>query len=137
MLQNKPKREYRLEGSIFNYAIYAMIHPKVIKQWEKRPDAYACATGVILSQNERESVFQGAVTLVFIQTIMIGLVIQELYESTPIVVANEFKILIPRIIACFFMHANLQGEIKSGLRTMKYVVYHPFSFRTFDPDYYE
>ena len=32
------------------------------------------------------------------------------------------------------MHANLQGEIKNGLRTMKYVVQHPFSFRKFDPD---
>jgi len=84
-----------------------MIHPKVINQWNRRPDAHACATGVSLSQNERESVFQGAVTLVFIQTLMIGLVIQELYESTPIVVASEFTILIPRIIACFFMHANL------------------------------
>lgn len=37
---------------------------------------------------------------------MLGLVLAELatYEIVP---ADEFTILIPRIIACFFMHANL------------------------------
>jgi len=63
MLLEKPKKEYRLEGSIFNYAIYALIHPDVIKNW---PQDGSCATGVTLSMNERESVFQGACTLVFI-----------------------------------------------------------------------
>lgn len=33
LLIDKPKREYSLEGSIFNYAVYALINPEVIKQW--------------------------------------------------------------------------------------------------------
>lgn len=60
-------------------------------------------------------------------------------EKDTVKAPDSFTILVPRIIASFFMHAALQGEIKNGLRTMKYVVYHPFSFRKFDPskDYSE
>jgi len=134
MLIEKPKRDLRLEGSIYNYAVYAMIHPNVIKMW---PQNQGFATGVTLSLNERESVFQGAVALVIIQVIMISLVIWEMFNSIKIVPPADFVIMIPRIIASFFMHANLQGEIKNGLRTMKYVVHHPFAFRKFDPDYDE
>lgn len=63
---------------------------------------------------------------------MIGLVISELM-TTKIVPPESFTILIPRMIASFFMHANLQAEIKNGLRTMKYVACHPYMFRKFDP----
>lgn len=89
-----------------------------------------------MSLDERESVFQGAISLVIIQATMISLVITELqdYKITP---PDEFQILIPRVIAAFFMHANLQGEIKNGLSTMKYVVNHPYSFRKFDPNIHE
>lgn len=68
---------------------------------------------------------------------MISLVIWEMFNSINIVPPEDFVIMIPRIIASFFMHANLQGEIKNGLRTMKYVVHHPFAFRKFDPDFDE
>lgn len=76
--------------------------------------------------------FQGAITLVVIQSVMIGLVITELMK-TEIKAPNSFTILIPRMIASFFMHANLQAEIKNGMRTMKYVACHPYMFRKFDP----
>jgi len=50
---------------------------------------------------------------------------------------SEFKVLVPRFIATFFMHAALQGEIKSGIRIMKYVANHPFSFRKFEQDHHD
>lgn len=129
LLLDKPKRAYTVEDSIYNFAVYSLIHPKVIKSW---PQTGEYATGITLSLNERESVFQGAVALVFIQITMISLVCWELSEEVKIIAPEEFTMLIPRVIASFFMHANLQGEIKNGLRTMKYVVRHPYSFRKFD-----
>lgn len=68
---------------------------------------------------------------------MISLVLWEMYTSINIITPDDFKILIPRIIASFFMHANLQGEIKNGMDTMKYVANHPYSFRKFDPSHDE
>jgi len=130
LLLDKPKRDYCVEDSIYNFAVYSLIHPDVIKSW---PQNEGYATGITLSLNERESVFQGAVALVFIQVTMISLVMWEMYASVKILPPESFSILIPRVIASFFMHANLQGEIKNGLRTMKYVVGHPYSFRKFDP----
>lgn len=64
---------------------------------------------------------------------MISLVILEMVTTVNILPPKEFTILIPRVIASFFMHANLQNEIQNGMRTMKYVVSHPYSFRKFDP----
>ena len=108
--------------------MYSLLNPAEIQKW---PQTGEFATGVLLSLNERESVFQGAITLVIIQSLMIGLVISELM-TTEINPPNSFTILIPRMIASFFMHANLQAEIKNGLRTMKYVACHPYMFRKFD-----
>lgn len=53
----------------------------------------------------------------------------------PIAVTN-YWILIPRIIASFYMHSTLAAEIQNGLDTMKYVVNHPQHFlkRTLDDD---
>ena len=68
----------RLDGSIFNYAFIAMIHPAVVNSWPKTGEF---ATGFDLTMGERESLFQGAVALVFIQIIMIGLVISEMIET--------------------------------------------------------
>ena len=56
----KPKNEFVLEDSIYSFALYAMIHPEVIETW---PKSGGYATGVKLSQADRESVFQGAVAL--------------------------------------------------------------------------
>lgn len=50
---------------------------------------------------------------------------------------DSFFLMAPRFIMAFFMHATLQGEIKAGLRIMKYVVYHPYSFRKFDPNVHD
>ena len=126
-----------MEDSIYNFAIYAMIHPKVIESWPNEGDYKGMyARNVGLSQNERESVFQGAISLVFIQATMISLVAVEL-SGIKVVPPASFTILIPRVIAAFFMHANLQGEIRNGLSTMKYVVNHPYSFRKFDPTHEE
>jgi hypothetical protein len=66
---------------------------------------------------------------------MIALVITEMRDEIKILPPDDFIIMVPRVIASFFMHASLQGEIKNGLRTMKYVVNHPYYFRKFDPDF--
>lgn len=134
LLIDKPKRDFVVEDSIYNFAFYSLIHPNVIKSW---PQTREYATGITLSLNERESVFQGAISLVFIQVTMISLVIWELMDKIVILPPDSFTILIPRVIASFFMHANLQGEIKNGMMTMKYVVNHPYSFRKFDPGHDE
>ena len=131
---SKPKNEFVLEDSIYCFAIYAMIHPDVIESW---PKAGGYATGIKLSQNDRESAFQGAVTMAIIQIVMLSLVCVELFGIMEVVPPNEFKLLAPRFIMAFFMHATLQGEIKAGLRIMKYVVYHPYSFRKFDPEVHD
>lgn len=132
---NKPKNEFILEDSIYSFAIYAMINPDVIDKW---PNAGGYAKNVHLSQNDRESVFQGAVALAIIQVTMLTLVCREMFgEGWKIVPPDRFIILAPRFIMAFFMHATLQGEIKAGLRIMKYVVYHPFSFRKFDPEVHD
>jgi len=132
---SKPKNEMVLEDSIYSFAIYAMINPDVIETW---PKAGGYATGVKLSQADRESVFQGAVALAMIQVTMLTLVLNELTgDGWTIVPPDKFFILAPRFIMAFFMHATLQGEIKAGLRIMKYVVYHPYSFRKFDPQVHD
>lgn len=90
------------------------------------------------SQNDRESVFQGAVALAIIQVAMLTLVLTEMFgDGWTIVPPNKFFLMAPRFIMAFFMHATLQGEIKAGLRIMKYVVYHPYSFRKFDPEVHD
>jgi hypothetical protein len=61
----------------------------------------------------------------------------ELLEIMTLTPPKEFKVLVPRFIATFFMHAAMQGEIKSGIRIMKYVVNHPYSFRTFAQDHHD
>lgn len=75
MLLDKPKRAFVVQDSIYNFAVYALVHPDVVKSW---PQDGQYATGCELTLGERESVFQGAISLVCIQSIMITLVIWEL-----------------------------------------------------------
>jgi hypothetical protein len=104
-LISKPKNEFVLEDSIYSFAIYAMIHPDVIESW---PNAGGYAKGVKLSQNDRESVFQGAVALAIIQIAMLTLVLTEMFgEGWTIVPPNKFFLMAPRFIMAFFMHATL------------------------------
>jgi len=64
---------------------------------------------------------------------MVSLVILDFAKSLKVLPPDRFIIVIPRFIASFYMHANLQAEIKNGMETMKYVVNHPYHFRRFDP----
>jgi len=45
--------------------------------------------------------------------------------------SKDFKILIPRLIASFFMHSTLEPCIRKGIDTMKYVINNPLLFRKF------
>ena len=42
--------------------------------------------------------------------------------------------MIPRLIASFFMHSSLEPYTRNGISIMKYVVNHPYMFRTYDFD---
>lgn len=131
----KPKNEFFISKSIYSYALYAMIHPDVIKTW---PQNGKYATDISLSRTDREGVFQGAILMGAIQIIIIILVLWELdtdnFQRVP---AKTYDILAFRFMVTFFMHAKLQEDIKNGLKIMKYVVFHPYSFRKFHPDYHE
>jgi len=129
-LLEKPKKDFLVEDSIYNFAVYSLIHPGVIRSW---PRTGEYPTQVRLTQSERESLFQGAIALVFIQVTMVSLVILDFAKSLKVLPPDRFIIVIPRFIASFYMHANLQAEIKNGMETMKYVVNHPYHFRRFDP----
>lgn len=112
-----------------------MIHPDVIDSW---PNNGEYATDIKLSRSDREGVFQGAILMGFIQVIIIMLVLWELdtdaFRRRP---AITYDVLAFRFIVTFFMHAKLQDDIKNGLKLMKYVVYHPYSFRKFHPDHHD
>lgn len=43
--------------------------------------------------------------------------------------ANEYLIVIPRLIACFFMHLEVEPDLRNGVSIMKYVVNHPSMIR--------
>ena len=55
-------------------------------------------------------------------------------DKVRVFVTDDFKILIPRLIASFFMHSTLEPYVRKGIEIMKYVVNHPYLFRIYDFD---
>lgn len=52
--------------------------------------------------------------------------------SFSIVPAEKFVLLIPRFLSSIMMHLNVDDEIKTGLRLMKWAVNHPSKFKNFE-----
>lgn len=68
------------------------------------------------------------------QLITLYILVLSFNDSLKILPSKDFKILIPRLIASFFMHSTLEPYVRRGIAIMKYVVNHPQLFRIYDFD---
>lgn len=73
----------------------------------------------------------GAVLLVCVQITMVSLIVNiEAYgEDFKIIPASSYLIIVPRFISAIMMHLNVEPDIRSGIKIMKYTVNNPHCFK--------
>lgn len=135
--KSKRSQQFVLEDSIFDLAYVSLLDPVAMEQWQKdHPGKYL--QPIELDRVEATSVFQGMLICIMIQVIAVGLLIVEF--STSLTFENDrYLLLIPKLISCYYMHNILAGEIKSGMKIMKYTVNHPdyFERKALEKDKYD
>lgn len=92
---------------------------------------------IVLLKEERNILYLSAalVTLVQASTILLIVVYFEEGDGIHLKPANQFVILIPRLISSIMMHLNVEPDIRQGIELMKYAVNHPQKFRTIKKNY--
>ena len=135
LLERKDKkvRQLKVDNSIYNMALYTLIDPVIIEEnqknyYEQSDKATDIVTNIHLNDKDKDGIFFGLTVVVGIQIITVVLIFNEFVLTIKPVPVKEYWILIPRIIASFYMHSTLAAEITNGLDTMKYVVNHPAHF---------
>jgi hypothetical protein len=135
MLERKDKkiRPLKVVNSIYNMALYSLVDQVAIEEMQR--DVMANSIGdvrilraVKMTEKEKDGIFYGLCIIVGIQLITVVLIANEFVLNITQVEIKTYWILIPRIIASFYMHSTLAAEITNGLDTMKYVVNHPSHF---------
>lgn len=122
--------EYKLKESIYDFALVALINPKEMNDW---PTKGGYLEPILMERRARNSIFQGAVIVIFMQLITLYLLYRMFIERDEDNVAvSDFKILIPRLIASFFMHSTLEPYVRKGIAIMKFVTNHPYLFSIYD-----
>lgn len=91
---------------------------------------------IVLLKEERNILYLSAalVTLVQASTILLIIVYFE-EDGLKLKPANDFLILIPRLISSVMMHLNVEPDIRQGIELMKYAINHPQKFRTIKKNY--
>ena len=78
-----------------------------------------------MTTKQRETIFHGGFICMALQFTMISLILLEFMNEKKLQINKNFMILIPRLIASFFMHTQLEPVYRKGIQVMKYVVNHP------------
>ena len=74
--------------------------------------------------------FLGSLIVSGVQITMVYLIIHEMQgDNFEIKQADEFLIVIPRLLSSLMMHLIVEGDIRNGISLMKYAVNHPSRFR--------
>lgn len=122
-----------IEESIYDYALVVLINPREMEDW---PHSSAYLQPILMTDQHRQSIFQGAMIVIFMQLLIMWLLYQMMVieKSIKTIASRNFYILVPRLIASFFMHSTLEPYVYKGVATMKYVVNHSYLFKTFDGD---
>jgi hypothetical protein len=142
--QDKKARPFKVDGSIYNMALYSLIDPVLIDEWNT--DLVEMSDGKVtilknakMTDKEKDGIFFGLTIIIGIQLTTIFLISKEFLEGLKNPPLDDYWILIPRMISSFYMHSTLAAELINGLDTMKYVVNHPYHFqrRALDDDAFE
>lgn len=83
--------------------------------------------------DERESIFSGAIMIVMFQIIYLAILTNHFMNpKAGIQKADNFTIMIPRVLSCIMMHMIVVPDLRQGLRIMKFVIKHPWYFKVID-----
>jgi hypothetical protein len=114
-----------IQNDSYSLAYAALIHPDVAEKY-KKSDAHM--PSIKLLNEERESIFTGAMMIVMFQIIYLTILTNYFMNELNIKPSNEFTIMIPRVLSCIMMHMIVQPDLRQGLRLMKFAIKHPWFF---------
>lgn len=120
-------KELTLSKDIYSMAYAAMIDPDLLEASTKG----GYLPKIEMNQNEIDNLWNGAIMVIFIQLMMVGLIFNVELNDPNFHIATPKSIieLIPRLLSSMMMHLNVEPDIRSGLVKMKYLVNHPHKFR--------
>lgn len=123
--------ECKISKDIYSYAYVAMIHPNEVEDLDPKKKYLP---RIKMHRDERSNLYIGAamVTIVQASTIMLIYVYFTQGEDgngVKLKPAQQFYVLIPRLISSIMMHLNVEPDIRQGIQLMKYAINHPLKFR--------
>lgn len=81
---------------------------------------------ILLSKHDQKNIFLGALFVIFVQLSMLWILFDIIFaEDFHIIPAENYLIVIPRVLSSLMMHINVESDFRNGMFIMKYVVNHP------------
>ena len=123
----------KISKDIYCYAYVAIIHPMEVEEQDPKKKYLP---RINMLNEERSSLYIGAITVSIIQMITISLIYQSFSENhMEIKPTSSIYILVPRLVSSIMMHLNVEPDIRQGIQLMKYAVNHPWKFRAIKQDF--
>lgn len=120
--------EMKIVKDIYCYAYVAMIHPMEVEQLDPKKKYLP---RIFMLNEERSSLYIGAITVTIVQMITVSLIYQSFEDNhMQIKPTSSIYILVPRLVSSIMMHLNVEPDIRQGIQLMKYAINHPWKFRT-------
>lgn len=114
-----------IQNDSYSLAYAALIHPDVAAN-HKKSDAHM--PSIKLLNEERESIFTGAMMITMFQIIYLTILTNYFMNGLEIKHSSDFLVMIPRVLSCIMMHMIVQPDMRQGLRLMKFAIKHPWFF---------
>lgn len=137
MLQNTAESEanqsLKLNNLKINRSILTMCYVSFINTDEVNPRNFYGDNHLQpmqLIEHEMSLVLQGAALVVLVQMTVILLLTQIITgDNFKVLPANEFSVVVLRLISSLMIHITIEPKIRNGINLMKYAVNHPQNFR--------
>tara|TARA_B110000285_G_C15005053_1_gene553414 strand:+ start:303 stop:710 length:408 start_codon:yes stop_codon:yes gene_type:complete len=110
-----------IQGDIYSFAFASLIDHETQEDF---PD-------LNMDMKEVSEIYLGALLLIGVQIAMTFTITYiEAFDTTfHIIPAGSYFIIVPRFLSSVMMHLNVEPDIRSGLKLMKYAVNNPHCFK--------